>query len=57
MVPASFVLMNALPLTPNGKIDRSALPALEGSRPELEVSFVAPRTPEERGVTVVIPRF
>jgi len=53
MVPASFVLLPALPLTPNGKIDRAALPAPEGVRPELAVSFVAPRTREEQAVAAV----
>nr|QEO74169.1 condensation domain-containing protein [uncultured bacterium] len=46
MVPAHFVVLDELPLTPNGKLDRAALPAPEG-RPELEASFVAPRTPAE----------
>ncbi|HBL30620.1 MAG TPA: non-ribosomal peptide synthetase, partial [Acidobacteria bacterium] len=53
MVPASFVPMDALPLTPNGKIDRAALPAPDGVRPELAVSFVAPRTREELAVAAV----
>src|SRR6266851_2096751 len=46
MVPSAFVVLDALPLTPNGKLDRAALPAPEG-RPDLEVSYVAPRTPTE----------
>jgi acyl carrier protein len=47
MVPSVFVFRDSLPLTPNGKIDRQALPAPGQNRPELEETFVAPRTPVE----------
>lgn len=47
MIPSAFVVLDALPLTPNGKIDRKALPAPAQSRPELDETFSAPRTPVE----------
>ena len=47
MVPSAFVLLDALPLTPNGKVDRRALPKPNKIRPDLEETFVAPRSPVE----------
>jgi amino acid adenylation domain-containing protein len=44
MLPSVFVVVRDFPRTPSGKIDRRALPRPEGKRPELETSYVAPRT-------------
>jgi acyl carrier protein len=54
MVPTTFVFLDNLPLTPNGKVDRKALPLPSGKRPELERTYVAPRTPEEKLLTEIL---
>lgn len=53
MIPSAFVILKALPITPNGKVDRRALPAPDLARPELEKSFVAPRTSTEEVLAAI----
>lgn len=50
MIPSAFVHLDALPLMSNGKVNRRALPAPEVARPDLEGTFVAPRTSVEEVV-------
>jgi amino acid adenylation domain-containing protein len=53
MVPALFVPLKELPLTPNGKIDRRALSEPGFERPDLENTYVAPRTDLEEVLAAV----
>ena len=43
-MPSAIVVMGRLPLSANGKVNRKALPPPDQARPDLQDSFVAPRT-------------
>ncbi|HLG62385.1 MAG TPA: amino acid adenylation domain-containing protein, partial [Ktedonosporobacter sp.] len=47
MVPSIYLWLDTLPTSANGKVDRRALPAPGVSRSDLDLQFVAPRTPLE----------
>jgi amino acid adenylation domain-containing protein len=56
LVPSRFVRLDAIPLTRHGKVDRDALPSPDHQRPQMETTFVAPRSENEIVLTRIWER-
>ncbi|WP_181280580.1 non-ribosomal peptide synthetase [Aphanothece hegewaldii] len=50
MIPSIFIELEALPRLPNGKLDRKILPEPDNLRPDLESSYVTPKTELEKTI-------
>jgi acyl carrier protein len=53
MIPSVWMRLDALPLTPNNKIDRHALPEPQQIRPDLEATYVMPKTEIEKTIAQI----
>jgi amino acid adenylation domain-containing protein len=50
MVPSTFISLESMPLTHSGKLDKRALPAPDGRRPDMASSYVRPRNEVEQSL-------
>lgn len=53
LVPKTIVVLEALPRTPNDKVDRRALPAPSGARPDLAEAYLAPGTSTQQTLAAI----